>query len=204
VKVAATVMARPLLMFESMLRLALMVPVVFALSGGSAVSVEGSTPVPLGKKGTAYPVKCSAPITFTASGPASLILDVRGRADDMSKPVELDITRNDKFVSKNALTLRKSKEKKYAGIGRVVLSVPEGPQQYALACDASADIAMSFQLTKKSVKTNPAAVEVAVEAPKPAEPAKVADTKPAEPAKPAPAPSGTAYVGLFSPPTTTF
>ena len=51
-----------------------------------------------------------------------------------------------KSVSKNALTLKKSKEKKYAGIGRVVLSVPEGPQQYALACDASADIAMSFQL----------------------------------------------------------
>jgi hypothetical protein len=192
-----------------MLRLALMVPVVFALSSAGSVSVEGSSPVPLGKKGTAYPVKCSAPITFTASGPATLILDVRGRADDMSKPVELDITRNEKFVSKNALTLKKSKEKKYAGIGRVVLAVPDGPQQYALACDASADIAMSFQLTKKAVKANPAAAEVAVEPPKPAEPPKaVADAKAADAAKPtaaaAPAASGGAYLGLFTPPTTTF
>jgi hypothetical protein len=199
-----------------MLKLALMVPVVFALNGAGAVTVEGSTPVHLGKKGTAYPVKCTAPITFTAAGPATLILDVRGRADDMQKPLELDITRNEKFVSKNALTLKKSKEKKYAGIGRVVLSVPEGQQQYALACDASADIAMSFQLTKKAVKTNPAAVEVAVEAPKPTEPpAKVADAKPADGAKPGDAPKpgeastpaaapGGAYLGLFTPPTTTF
>ena len=72
-----------------------MVPVVFALGGAGAVSVEGSSPVALGKKGKAYPVKCSAPITFTAAGPATLILDVRGGTDDMGKPLEVDITRNE-------------------------------------------------------------------------------------------------------------
>lgn len=88
--------------------------------------------MPLGKKGgTAYPVNCSSPIKFTASGPASLIIDVRGRAGAMSKPVELDFTRNDKNVSKNAVTLKKSKNagKGFAGVGQVVLAVPEGSQQ---------------------------------------------------------------------------
>lgn len=195
-----------------MLKLALLVPVVFALGSAGTVAVEGATPVSLGKKkGTAYPVKCAAPIKFTASGPASLIVDVRGQTDAISKPVELDFTRNDKAVSKNALTLKKSKNagKGFAGVGQVVLAVPEGVQQYALACDASSDLGLSFRLSKKAVKTNAAVAEVAVEPPKPAEPSKVADAdKPADdsktpdaakPAASASAPSTGAYVGLFTP-----
>ena len=74
-----------------MLKLALIVPVVFALgtagttSSVGTVSVEGATPVSLGKKkGSAYPVTCTAPIKFTAAGPASLIVDVSGRTDAIS------------------------------------------------------------------------------------------------------------------------
>jgi hypothetical protein len=155
-------------------KLALLIPVMFALSGAGGVTVEGSSPVTLGKKGKAYPVKCSAPIKFTASGPASLVVDVRGQADVIGKPLEVDFTRNDKTISKNALTLKKSKEagKGFAGVAQIVLVVPEGVQQYAVACDASSDIAMSFRLSKKTVKSNPAAAEVAVEPPKAAETAK--------------------------------
>jgi len=198
-----------------MLKLALIVPVVFALgtagTTGSVgtVSVEGVTPVSLGKKkGTAYPVKCAAPIKFTAAGPASLIVDVRGRTDTISKPVELDFTRNEKAISKNALTLKKSKNagKGFAGVGQVVLTVPEGVQQYAIACDAASDLGLSFRLSKKAVKTGSAAAEVAVEPPKPAEPAKVEgdakpteDAKPAGPAPAAPAAANSAYVGVFMP-----
>ncbi|MEA2749975.1 MAG: hypothetical protein QOI41_4118 [Myxococcales bacterium] len=201
-----------------MLKLALLVPVIFALGGAGGagtVAVEGATPVSLGKKkGTAYPVKCAAPIKFSASGPASLIVDVRGKSDALSKPLELDFTRNDKAVSKNAVTLTKSKNagKGFAGVGQVVLKVPEGVQQYALACDSTSDIAMSFRLSKKAVKTNSAVAEVAVEPPKPAEPPKPGpsedtkpDTKPetktADVAPPAAgsAPSNGAFVGLFTP-----
>jgi hypothetical protein len=192
-----------------MLKLALLVPVIFALGGAGTVAVEGSTPVSLGKqKGSAYPVSCTAPIKFTASGPASLIVDVRGRTDALGKPLELDFTRNDKAVSKNALTLKKSKNagKGFAGVGQVVLAVPEGVQQYAIACDAPSDIAMSFRLSKKAVKTNAAVAEVATEAPKPAATADAAksadDAKAAEAPTPAaaPAPASTgAYVGLFTP-----
>ena len=189
-----------------MLKLALLVPVIFALGGAGgagSVAVEGASPVSLGKKkGTAYPVKCAAPIKFTASGPASLIVDVRGRTDAIEKPLELDFTRNDKAVSKNALTLKKSKNagKGFAGVGQVVLAVPEGVQQYALSCDAASDLGLSFRLSKKAVKTNSAVAEVAVEPPKPAEP--VADSTPAEAAAApatAAAPSSGAYVGLFTP-----
>ena len=87
--------------------------------------------------------------------------------------------------------------------------MPEGVQQYALACDAASDLGLSFRLSKKAVKTNPAVAEVAVAAPKPAEPSKVADAdKPgddtktpdaAKPAASASAPSTGAYVGLFTP-----
>jgi hypothetical protein len=195
-----------------MLKLALLVPVIFALGGAGGggaggVAVEGATPVSLGKKkGSAYPVKCAAPIKFTASGPASLIVDVRGRTDAIEKTVELDFTRNDKAVSKNALTLKKSKNagKGFAGVGQVVLAVPEGVQQYALSCDAVSDLGLSFRLSKKAVKTNSAVAEVAVEPPKPAEPTRAADAgKPADAAKPAEpaasAPSTGAYVGLFTP-----
>jgi hypothetical protein len=187
-----------------MLKLALLVPVIFALGGAGGagtVAVQGATPVSLGKKkGTAYPVKCAAPIKFTAAGPASLIVDVRGRSDALSKPLELDFTRNDKAVSRNALTLKKSKDagKGFAGVGQVVLSVPEGVQQYALACDSTSDIAMSFRLSKKAVKTNSAVAEVAVEAPKPA-PAEETKPAPAEEAKPVEAAAPGAFVGLFTP-----
>ncbi len=211
-----------------MLKLALIVPVIFALGTAGApgsvgtVSVEGATPVSLGKKkGTAYPVKCTAPIKFTAAGPASLIVDVRGRTDAISKPVELDFTRNEKAISKNALTLKKSKNagKGFAGVGQVVLAVPEGVQQYAIACDAASDLGLSFRLSKKAVKTGSAAAEVAIEPPKPAErdaSEKTADdAKPGEAAAPgaaaaaaAPAPSAPSaspaaadgtFVGLFTP-----
>jgi len=188
-----------------MVKLALLVPVIFALGSAGTVAVEGATPVSLGKKkGTAYPVKCAAPIKFTASGPASLIVDVRGQTDAISKPVELDFTRNDKAVSKNALTLKKSKNagKGFAGVGQLVLAVPEGVQQYALACDAASDLGLSFRLSKKAVKTNSAVAEVAVEAPKPVEaPTKAPEeTKTADAAKPAASgPSTGAYVGLFTP-----
>jgi hypothetical protein len=193
-----------------MLKLALLAPVIFALGGAGTVAVEGATPVSLGKKkGTAYPVKCAAPIKFTASGPASLIIDVRGPTDAMSKPLELDFTRNDKAVSKNALTLKKSKSagKGFAGVGQVVLAVPEGVQQYALACDSASDLGVSFRLSKKAVTTNPAVAEVAVAAAKPAPPSKVADdaktgddATTADAGKPAAsAPSTGAYVGLFTP-----
>jgi hypothetical protein len=197
-----------------MLKLALLAPVIFALGGAGTVAVEGATPVSLGKKkGTAYPVKCAAPIKFTASGPASLIIDVRGQTETMSKPVELDFTRNDKAVSKNALTLKKSKSagKGFAGVGQVVLAVPEGVQQYALACDSASDLGVSFRLSKKAVTTNAAVAEVAVAAAKPAPPSKVADdaktgddgkaadAAPSHDKPAASAPSTGAYVGLFTP-----
>jgi len=199
-----------------MLKLALIVPVVFAVGTAgttgslAAVSVEGATPVSLGKKkGTAYPVKCTAPIKFSAAGPASLIVDVRGGSDVISKPVELDFTRNDKAISKNALTLKKSKSagKGFAGVGQVVLAVPEGVQQYAVACDAASDLGLSFRVAKKAVKSGFAAAEVAIEPPKPAEPD--ASQKVVDDAKPADAPAGSAaapaapssgvYVGVFTP-----
>jgi hypothetical protein len=197
-----------------LLKLALLAPVIFALGGTGKVAVEGATPVSLGKKkGTAYPVKCEAPIKFTATGPASLVVDVRGQTDALSKPVELDFTRNDKAVSKNAVTLTKSKNagKGFAGVGQVVLAVPEGVQTYAIACDAPSDIAMSFRLAKKPPKGSSPVAEVAVEpkaeltaveaeAAKHAEGAKPA---PAEEAKPAPAaaaaPADGTYVGVFTP-----
>lgn len=198
-----------------MVKLALLGPVIFALGGAGTVAVDGATPVSLGKKlGTAYPVKCSAPIKFTASGPASLIVDVRGQTDAIGKPLELDFTRNDKAVSKNALTLTKSKNagKGFAGVGQIVLAVPEGAQQYVLACDSASDIGLSFRLSKKAVKTNAAVAEVAVEAAKPAPPSKVADSaKTGDDAKAddakagdagtptASAPSTGVYVGLFTP-----
>ena len=195
-----------------MLKLALIVPVVFALgtAGTTAslgtVSVEGATPVSLGKKkGSAYPVTCTAPIKFTAAGPASLIVDVRGHTDTIAKPVELDFTRNEKAISKNALTLKKSKNagKGFAGVGQVVLAVPEGVQQYAIACDAASELGLSFRLSKKPVKTGSAAAEVALEPPKPAEPEKAAATtedapKPAAVAAQS-APSNGTFVGLFTP-----
>ena len=193
-----------------MVKLALLIPVMFALGSAGTVTVEGSTPVALGKSGKAYPVKCTEPITFTASGPASLIVDVRGRTDAMGKPLELDFTRNDKTVSKNALTFNKSKTagKGFAGVGQVVLTVPEGTQRYALSCDAASDIAMSFRVSKKAVKTNLAVAEVAVEVPKPVEAAKPkagdeppAGTPAAAPSGATGAPSSGAYVGLFSPTT---
>lgn len=195
-----------------MVKLALLGPVIFALGGAGAVAVEGATPVSLGKKlGTAYPVKCASPIKFTASGPASLIVDVRGQSDAIGKPLELDFTRNDKAVSKNALTLTKSKNagKGYAGVGQVVLAVPAGVQQYALACDSPSEIGLSLRLSKKAVKTNAAVAEVPVEAAKTskvANAAKTGDDAKADDAKAgdagAPSASGPStgvYVGLFTP-----
>jgi hypothetical protein len=197
-----------------MFKLALLVPVIFALGGAGKVAVDGSTPVSLGKKkGSAYPVKCDAPIKVTATGPASLVIDVRGRADALDKPVELDFTRNDKAVSKSALTLTKSKNagKGFAGVGQVVLAVPEGVQTYALSCDAPSDIAMSFRLAKKPPKGSTPVAEVAVEAPKPdataveAEAAKHAEEAKAAAEAPKPAaaasatPSSGTYVGVFTP-----
>jgi hypothetical protein len=194
-----------------MLKLALLVPVVFALGGAGgvgAITVEGSSPVALGKNGTAYPVKCAAPITFKASGPASLIVDVRGQTAAMGKPLEFDFTRNEKSISKNALTLKKSKQagKGFAGLGQVVLTVPDGLQTYALACDATSDIAMSFRLSKKAVKNNAAVAEIAVEPPKP-DHTKTAEAPGEAPkagaAGEAPTAAGGAssgaYVGLFTP-----
>jgi hypothetical protein len=198
-----------------MVKLALLAPVIFALGGAGTVAVDGATPVSLGKKlGTAYPVKCAAPIKFTASGPASLVVDVRGQADAIGKPLELDFTRNDKAVSKNALTLTKSKNagKGYAGVGQVVLAVPAGVQQYALSCDSASEIGLSLRLSKKAVKANAAVAEVPVEAKKSAPPSKVADgakngddataddAKAGDAGAPtASGPSTGAYVGLFTP-----
>src|ERR1700709_96584 len=84
-----TAWRKPCCMF-SMLKLALLVPVVFALgSAGNPVTGEGAAPVSLRKKAMAYPVKCSAPIKVTAVGPGSLVIDVRGKADAIDKPLEM-------------------------------------------------------------------------------------------------------------------
>jgi hypothetical protein len=93
-----------------------------------------------------------------------LVVDVRGKADAMGKPVDLEFTRNEKSISKNSLTLKKSKDggKDFPGAAQIVLPVPEGVQSYAIVCDGVSELAMMFRLSKKAVKTNPAAAEVAV------------------------------------------
>ena len=46
-----------------MIKLAFVVAVIFVLgAGAAAVTVEGASPVKIGKKGTAYPVKCGIPL----------------------------------------------------------------------------------------------------------------------------------------------
>jgi hypothetical protein len=119
--------------------------------------------------------------------------------------VELDFTRNESSVSKNALTLKKSKSagKGFAGLGRIVLTIPEGDQKYALACDAPSDIAMSFRFSKEAVKSNLAAAEVAVPSAKPREGAKTANAPASAEAPATPTNDGSsgAYVGLLHPTT---
>jgi hypothetical protein len=156
-------------------KLVLLIPVLFAVGGGTTpITVEGSSPVPVGKQKLAYPLKCTSPITVTASGPTNLVVDVRGRTDVLGTPFQVELTRNEKSVSKNPVMLRKSKSagKGFAGVSQLVVAVPEGVQKYVIGCDASSDIAMSFRVSKKSVKGPLAVAEVQVE-PK-VDPSKVA------------------------------
>jgi hypothetical protein len=197
-----------------MIKLASLLPVVVMLGAAAAagaVTVEGASPVTIGKK-SAYPVKCGTPLKVTASGPASLVVDVRGHADVMGKPFGVDFTRNERAVSKNTLTLKKSKDagKGFAGIAQVVLPVPEGSQQYVVGCDAPGELAMSFKLSKKPIKANPAAPEAPIETKsagakgadggKPAEAVAAADggAPPAEQPAASGGDSSQAYPGLWT------
>jgi hypothetical protein len=197
-----------------MLKPTLLISVVLLAAAASAVNVEGVTPVTIGKKGSAYPVSCGTPLKLTASGPGSMVVDIRGKADAMGKPLELDFTRNDKAVSKNNLTLKKKKDagKGFAGMATVVLVLPEGEQHYSVSCDGPGEIALSFKMTKKAASTNLAAPEVPAETPKPtaakgadggapdggAQATAGADGGAAPPAAAAGGDSNQAYPGLFT------
>lgn len=193
-----------------MVKIAALLPiVVLALAGAGAVTVDGTDPVSIGKKKTAYPVTCGTPMKFKTKGPATVIVDVRGKADAVGKPVELDFTRNDKAVSKNSVTLKKSKDagKGYTALGKIVLSVPEGEQEYTLDCEAPSDIAMSFRTAPKPGKTNLAAAEVPLKKEEATATGDKADGGPTAKSGDGGAPETTpgagdpnaAYVGLFTP-----
>ena len=199
-----------------MVKLALLVPIIMVFGAPAkkhapppepdgVVKVDGVDPVAVGKS-KAFPSTCSAPLKVTAAGPGTLVIDVRGKDSDLSKALELDITRNAKNISKNAVTMKKSKTagKGFAGLGQIVMTVPHGEQQYSIACDATTGVAMSFRLSKKIVKGNDASPEVAIEEPKPA-PELAAKPEAKEAPKPEVKPAGgNAYPGLFAPTTTVF
>ena len=106
-------------------------------------------------------------------------------------------------MSKNPVPVKKSKTagKGFAGQGKIVLSVPEGSQQYSLTCDAPGEISLAFKASKKPIKGAPeAAAETELEKPKPAEPvATKEEEKAKEAAAAASAASSEGYYGLFHP-----
>ena len=185
-----------------MVKLALLIPVLLAGVAPPAFKVDGVEPVKVNKTIASYPVKCGTPLKFSAEGPTNLVIDVRAKADALEKAVELDFARNDKSVSKNPVTLKKSKTagKGFAGLGKIVIAVPEGTQQYSLTCDAPSEIGLSFKASKKPVKGAPeAAAETELEKPKAApEPeAKKEEEKAKEAAAAAGAASSAGYYGLY-------
>ena len=190
-----------------MVKLALLIPVLLAAAASPGFTVEGVQPVKLNKTTSSYPVKCGTPLKFSAEGPTNLVIDIRAKADALEKAVELDFTRNEKTISKNPVALKKSKTagKGFAGLGKIVLSVPEGTQQYSLSCDAPSEIGLTIKASKKPVKGAPeAAAETELAPPKPAPPEPEAAKKEEEKAKEATAAagaSGEAYFGLFHPTT---
>lgn len=188
-----------------MVKLALLIPVLLAGVASPGFTVEGVQPVKINKTTSSYPMTCGTPLKFSAEGPTNLVIDVRAKADALEKPVELDFTRNEKTISKNPVTLKKSKAagKGFAGLGKIVLSVPEGTQQYTLSCDAPGEIGLSIKASKKPVKGAPeAAAETELEKPKPAaDPEAKKEEDKAKEAAAAAGAAGEAYFGLFHPTT---